>query len=86
MIVFVTQIYIEPGCDYPCPHIFQQFVSQEITRRVEMSTSFAQQVGPDFKLIFRMSAKPALEAPEIKGPTVFKKDKDVEFTIFLPFE
>ncbi|MFN9878321.1 MAG: hypothetical protein ACK557_07565, partial [Planctomycetota bacterium] len=31
-------------------------------------------------------AKSGLVAPEIKGPTVFKRDKDVEYTVFLPFD
>ncbi|MFN6301346.1 MAG: hypothetical protein ACK42H_04065 [Planctomycetota bacterium] len=33
-----------------------------------------------------MSAKEGLAKPEIKGPTVFKRDKDVEYTVFLPFD
>lgn len=33
-----------------------------------------------------MSAKEGLARPEIKGPTVFKRDKDVEYTVFLPFD
>ena len=33
-----------------------------------------------------MSAKSSLTAPEVKGPTVFRADKDVEYSIFLPFD
>jgi len=40
--------------------------------------------GVDYELIFNISAKAEILEPEIKGPTVFKRDKDVEFTIFLP--
>ena len=36
--------------------------------------------------MFRVSAKRIICDNEIRGPSVFKKDKDVEFTIFLPFD
>jgi hypothetical protein len=36
--------------------------------------------------MFRISAKRGISDNEIRGPTVFKKDKDVEYTIFLPFD
>ena len=34
--------------------------------------------------MFRISAKAGIELQEIYGPTVFKKDKSIEFTVFLP--
>lgn len=39
----------------------------------------------EFNLIFRMSTKSGIDESEIRGPTVFKRDKDVEYTVFLPF-
>ena len=36
--------------------------------------------------MFRMSAKAELTLPEIKGPAVYRKDKDVEFSIFLTYD
>ena len=36
--------------------------------------------------MFRISAKQGIPTSEIRGPTIFKKDKSVEFTIFLPFD
>lgn len=36
--------------------------------------------------MFRISAKQGIQNNEIKGPTVFKKTKDVEYTIFLPYD
>lgn len=32
-----------------------------------------------------MSSKSNLQQNEIRGPTVFKKNKSVEYTIFIPF-
>ena len=36
--------------------------------------------------MFRVSAKRAICDNEIFGPSVFKKTKDIEFTVFLPFD
>ena len=50
------------------------------------SPVFIKKSGSDFALIFRVSAKKALQDNEIRGPTVFRKAKDVEYTVFLPFD
>jgi hypothetical protein len=41
--------------------------------------------GSDFTICFYVSAKHKLADNEVRGPTVFRKTKDVEYTIFLPF-
>ena len=53
---------------------------------VSSSALFVKNYSEDFDLMFRMSAKKDIEDNEIAGPTVFKKTKDVEYTIFLPFD
>lgn len=85
MNVYVSQVYPEAGASYPFTHRFQRFVSKAITDRITSSDSFVRKYGEDFDLIFRMSAKSGIQNTEIKGPTVFKRDKDVEYTIFLPY-
>lgn len=85
MKVYVAQIYIEPAISFPFTHHFQKYISQRLTDLIQPSPSFIAKFGEDFDLIFRMSAKAALVEPEIQGPTVCKRDKDVEYTIFLPF-
>jgi hypothetical protein len=47
---------------------------------------FSSNYGEDYDLVFNVSAKTGLNSPEVKGPTVFKREKTVEYTIFLPFE
>ncbi len=86
MRIFVGQIYVEPGVSYPFSHQFQVWLGQELTNRVKPSQAFLQAYSDKFDLIFRVSAKSKIAEPETKGPTVFKRDKDVEFTIFLPYE
>lgn len=84
MKIFVSQIYIEAGINYPFSHSFQRWISDELSSLVPPSPAYDQQY-PGFDLMFRMSAKAELATPLIKGPTVFKKTKDVEFSIFLPY-
>ena len=86
MKIYVAQIYIEVGSVYPFTHYFQRLISDELTKRISASSAFIQKYGEDFNLIFRMSAKSSLKEPEVQGPTVFKTDKDVEYTIFLTFD
>lgn len=86
MKIYVSQIYPEAGISFPFKHQFQKYLSEAVNAAVCVSPSFAENYGRDYDLIFRISAKEGLAAPEIKGPTVFKRDKDVEYTIFLPFD
>jgi len=86
MRVFVGQIYIQAGVNYPFSHEFQKWVGDELSNLVEPSDAFLEKYSEDFDLMFRLSAKTELNEIEIKGPTIFKKDKDIEFTIFLPYQ
>lgn len=84
MKVHFGQIYIEPGVNFPFSHGFQLRLGKEITDLVSPSPSFIKKYGPDWELMFRISAKSGREDNEIRGPTVFRKDKDLEYTVFLP--
>ncbi len=86
MQVFLRQIYIELGASYPFSHIFQHRMSKEVGSRVVASENFKKKYGTNYQLGFNLSAKRSIQENEIRGPTVFKKQRDVEFTIFLPFD
>jgi hypothetical protein len=86
MKVWFGQIYGIPGASFPFSHLFQRHLSSEVTARVEASPKFVKQYGEDFELMFNVSAKPGLRDIEIRGPAVYKKTKDVEYTVFLPFD
>ena len=85
MKIFVGQIYISAGIEFPFSLRFQKWLGDTLSERIEVSGEFSKKFGVDFKLGFRLSAKEEIGEPEIRGPTVFKRDKDVEFSIFLPF-
>jgi len=84
MKIFVSQIYIEAGIAFSFSHHFQVWISDQFTSRVKPSKEFIEVYGEDYNIIFRMSAKTKITRPQIKGPSVFKKTKDVEYAIFLP--
>jgi hypothetical protein len=86
MNVWFGQVYIEPGVSFPFSHDFQRRLSKEVTALVQPSALFIETYGADFELMFNVSAKQRLKENEIRGPSVFKKTKNVEYTVFLPFE
>ena len=86
MNIDFSQIYIVPGAEFPFTHIFQEFLSREMTKAVTASDKFIKSYGPNFKIIFIISAKTNIVDNEIKGPAVFRKTADVEYSIFLPFD
>ena len=86
MKIFIGQIYIEPGVAFPFSLRFQKWLGDALSERVSASEQFSNKFGSGFDLGLRISAKANINQPEIKGPTVFKRDKDVEFTIFLPHQ
>lgn len=85
MPIYFAQFYIEAGVSFPFSHLFQCRLSDEVTTLIAPSAFFAERYGDDWDLIIRISAKSAIQNTEVRGPTVFKRDKDVEYSIFLPF-
>jgi hypothetical protein len=86
MKIHFGQIYIEPGIAFPFSFLFQHRLADEITALIRPSAVFTTQYGDDWDLIFRVSAKRIVCDNKIRGPSVFRKSKNVEFTIFLPFD
>jgi hypothetical protein len=86
MKVVITQAYIEPGVRFPFSHVMQGWLERELSALASPSPSFVKKYGPGYNLVIYMSAKRGLTESEIKGPAVFKKMMDVEYTLFLPFD
>lgn len=83
MRIFIGQIYAQPGINYPFSHVFQRWLGQKLTE-LNMSSAHFDRRYPGFDLMLRMSAMADLAQPRIKGPSVFRRDKEVEFSVFLP--
>jgi len=86
MKVWFGQIYVQPGVSFDFSQHFQLRLSEEITRLVTPSATFTRKYGSEWELIFRISAKTQINDNEIHGPSVFKADREIEYTIFLPFD
>ena len=86
MKIFVGQIYSEVGASFPFATKFQIYIGEQLTKYVQPSELFLKKYSEEYELMFRMSSKSSITEIEIKGPTVFKKANDVEFSIFLPFD
>lgn len=84
MKLFVGQVYIQPGVRFSFSHLFQKWIGEKLTELIVPSDSFLDKYPGGYDVIFRLSAKSEIYNTEIKGPTVFKKDKQIEYTIFLP--
>lgn len=85
MKIYFGQIYIQVGVSFPFNYLFQNFLGTKVTEFVQSSPKFIKLYGEDYSLIFRVSAKKELTTNEIKGATIYKKKKHIEFTIFLPY-
>lgn len=85
MEVNFTQMYIEPGIDFDFSYHFQEYLSEEVSALVSPSPKFLEKYGRNYSLSFCVSAKKRLKGSELRGPSLFKKMKSVEYTIFLPF-
>lgn len=86
MKVYFSQIYIEQGAELFFSTAFQQYLSHEVSSLVAVSEAFAREYSEDFDIIFRISAKRMIDLVEVRGPTMFRKSRDVEYTIFLPYD
>jgi hypothetical protein len=86
MKVYVSQIYIKPGVSFPFSHLMQRWLSAELSSLANHSTDFAKKYGAEYELMIRLSADTQTTENEIRGPTVYKKTKDVEYSLFLPYD
>lgn len=86
MKVYFTQAYISPGVCFPWSYRFQQKLSDEISSMVSSDDAFSERFGLEWDLAFYISAKQEIQDVEVRGPSIWKKGRSVEFTLFLPFD
>ncbi len=86
MNIYVSQIYSEPGTSFPFSHLFQKWLGGELSRIAAPLEQWSKKYDEEFSLMLRLNAKKKISSVELRGPTVFKKSKDVEMTIFIPHD
>ena len=85
MKVWISQFYLDAAASFSFTHVMQLFVSAELSSVADDCSDFQRKHGPDFELMVRVNADAMLSENKIMGPTVFKKTKDVEYVVTLPF-
>ena len=86
MKVSIRQVYIRADVNFPFTFLMQRWVGDQLSLAAGTADSFVKKYGPEFELIINMSAKRGIETNEVRGPTVYRTDKHVEYSVFLPFD
>ena len=86
MQISFGQIYATPGVTFPWTIYFQKRLGETVSGLVRQGPDFLARYGEDWRLMIRISAKRAIESIELRGPSVFRKDRSVEYSIFLPYD
>ncbi|MBK6683457.1 MAG: hypothetical protein IPG45_03220 [Deltaproteobacteria bacterium] len=86
MNVSFRQVYLKPGISFPFSHLMQIRLSAEVSALVEASPAFLSKFGPDWELVVNVSAETTTDANVLKGPAVFKRAREVEYTVLLPYD
>jgi hypothetical protein len=80
------QIYATPGVTFPWTIYFQKRLGEKVTALVSPGSKFITRYGEHWSLVIRISAKRGIASSEILGPSVFRQDCSVEYSIFLPYD
>jgi hypothetical protein len=80
------QIYIRPGASLPFSHHMQHLLRDQLSAAEGDAEEFVRRHGQDFKLVTNISAEVGTKENQIKGPTMFKRTRDVEYSLFLPYD
>jgi hypothetical protein len=86
MEIAVSQVYTKAGVNFPFSFTLQEYVSDTLSSFALPTSAFIQKYGVNWSLIIRVNADLGTINNRIVGPSVFKKDKDAEFTLFLPYD
>jgi len=86
MEVSFGQIYTEVGASFPFSYRMQVWLSKRISRLAAPGPKFVTKYGADFALIVRINAKTRQAGNVIRGPAVFRKTRDVEYVVTLPYD
>jgi hypothetical protein len=79
----LSQVYVEPGVNFKFTTVFQRKMKLVLSSSLEPSALFIKKYS-NYSLHFWMSARIGIPEPEIKGPGIYRRTKDVEYSIFLP--
>jgi hypothetical protein len=86
MKIQVVQLYGKPGVSFPFSWQMQGWLAEELSSLSEPCVAFEKKYGADFVLRLYIGADTQMSDNRIKGPSIHKKSKEVEYYISLPFD
>ena len=87
MKIDFTQCFIEPGVTFPFSIRFRDAISDgmsEILKTADVGHFRPKWKGYDLTIC--ISAKSKIRMAEVAGPGVYRRDRELEYTVFLPYE
>lgn len=82
-ILYLSYINLTPGLQNRFSDSTHKIVIEVLRRKFETWTGFFDKYT-SWNLGYIITTKKGVEELEVKGPTIFKRDKLVDYTIFLP--
>jgi len=87
MEVRVSEIYPEAGINFPISYKFQRILRTELNLlSPKFEIPFQAKHGKEYALGIILSAKSNLSTLLIKGPSISRKYKVVDYVLYIPFE
>ncbi|MCB2378237.1 hypothetical protein LGH70_11620 [Hymenobacter sp. BT635] len=82
----VSAIYSEAGVNFPISYLFMRLLREQLAQlEPQHHAVYQAKYGLDFTLGIILSAKSNTSQLEIKGPSLSKKYKVVDDTLYIPF-
>ena len=85
MTILFTQIYTEADVNFPFSNDLLRFLDESVSNVTDPSTFYVNKFGNDFKIRIYINAQSNKLKNEIRGPRVYRKTKDIEYVIVLPY-
>ena len=87
MRIFITQVYVKPSFKFKLSQNLVKQLSNRINEKNFFENDFKKKYR-GFDIIIDISSLPESEISDlkIKGPTIFNKDKQIEYVLYIPYE
>ena len=85
MKVYVALIDLVPGVAFPFSHRMQQFLGAALTRSVRGTNELRGRNRDGWSLGINIAPQQRITDNRIVGPKEFRRTKDIEYTLFLPY-
>jgi hypothetical protein len=82
--VTVSGLFSDPDATFEVPHQVSKVIASILSSELADTHAFDENFGKDYYLCLMRSSRVGLADLEIKGPTISKRYKTVEFSLKMP--